>query len=352
MNWTFWKRPSEVRQESSFTDSVVQLILSRATGTSLRNPNATAAVESCSGVVGRAFASAEVMGPSWAKSALTPDVLSMIGRALIREGEILFYIDSTIDGQVLLVPVSDHDITGGYDSSSWLYRLNLSGPSEMITKANIRSEAVVHLMYAQDAKNAWKGVGPIQAAAAAGRLSAETVAALADEESGPRGYLLPVPGTDGNDDSIAELKADLKTLNGTLATVESQSTSWDSGDRRTAPARDWEPRRIGARPTDSSVELLGEASRQVMAACGVSPALFDAKAAAASREAWRQLLHGTISPLGTLISAQLTKKLETPISLRWAELRASDIMGRSRAYASMIQGGLPAEKAAELAGLE
>ena len=39
----------------------------------------------------------------------------------------------------------------------------------------------------------WHGVGPLESAALAGRLSAETADALADGESGPRGGVLPLP---------------------------------------------------------------------------------------------------------------------------------------------------------------
>ena len=78
----------------------------------------------------------------------------------------------------------------------------------------------------------------------AGRLSAELVNALADEASGTRGHVLPIP-VDGEDPTVERLKADLKVLRGQTAVVESsQSGSWKPDDPGSNPTRDWIPRRL------------------------------------------------------------------------------------------------------------
>ena len=52
----FWKSDSlETRADSSYTDTLVQLILSRAQAKSAVSVRATAALEACAGVVGRGF---------------------------------------------------------------------------------------------------------------------------------------------------------------------------------------------------------------------------------------------------------------------------------------------------------
>ena len=345
MNWWPFRRE---KRESSFTDALVQQILSSATGASLALPTTTGALETAAGLVARAFAGAEVQGPPWAQRALSPACLSMIGRALIRQGELVLAIDAA-DGELTLWPVADHDVHGGFDPSTWTYRLNLAGPSYFVTRDPVQSAGVVHVMYSRDPARPWHGVGPIESAALAGRLSAETVKALADEASGPRGNLLPLPNKDGEDSTVTDLKADIKKLNGSTALVESTSTMMS--DRPAGAASDWMARRLGANPPDSLVELASQASREVLSACGVSPALFDATAAAAAREAWRQFLFGCISPLGRIVSDELTRKLEAEVSLDWHELRASDLPGRARAFQSMVGAGMDTSKAAALAGL-
>ena len=81
-----------------------------------------------------------------------------------------------------------------------------------------------------------RGIGPLQAAHLAGRLSAEVSTALADELSGPRGALLPLPNLDGTDPTIDLLKEDIKALGGGLAFVESQAVRSDQDQHQPVPA--------------------------------------------------------------------------------------------------------------------
>ncbi len=343
MWWPF----NREKREGSYTDTLVQQILSSATGASLALPTTTGALESCSGLVARAFAAAEVQGPPWAQRALTPACLALIGRALIRQGEVVFAIDGDADG-LRLWPAADHDVSGGFSPASWLYRLNLAGPSYMATREDVAAAGVIHCMYMQDPAQPWAGIGPIQSAQLAGRLSAETMKALSDEAASPRGSLLPVPNKDGEDDTVANLKADIRKLNGNVALVESQATMQPD---RPAGEAGWQSRRLGFNAPSSLVELASQASREIMAACGVSPALFDATAAAASREAYRQLLHNTIAPLGKIVASEVSAKLEADIRFDWIELRAGDIVGRARAFQSMVGAGMDTSKPTGLAGL-
>ena len=85
----------ETRASEPFTDAVVSAIVANAGGTT-GDPGATAAVETASGLWERAFAAA-VVSPSNARTrALTPALLGMIGRQLVRRGEALFVIG--VDG--------------------------------------------------------------------------------------------------------------------------------------------------------------------------------------------------------------------------------------------------------------
>ena len=130
---------------------------------------------------------------------------------------------------------------------------------------------VLHFRYQINPERPWRGVGPLEEAALAGRLSAELANALADEASGTRGHLLPIP-VDGADPTITALKADLKTLRGRLAVVESQSTGkWTADNRQAAARGGWNVERLGANPPEPLVMLHEVATREVLAACGISP---------------------------------------------------------------------------------
>ena len=350
MKWP-WTKPEQRAETSSYTDEIVRAITSRVNGVAIRKPEATAALEACAGVIGRAFAMAEIDAPPWAKEALSPSCLLLIGRSLIKAGEVLFKIDMTPNAVLRLYPVADHNVFGSHDPQQWTYRVSLQGPSLISSAEQITSQSVLHFMYSTTASVPWRGQGPVQNAAAAGRLSIETATALADELSGPRGFVLPMPGVDGDDTTIDGLKSDIKTLSGQVATVESMSSGWNEGDKRTSPQGDWEVKRIGARPPEALIQLQSVATMEILSACGLSAALFDAKAAAASREAWRQLLFGVVAPLGQLVSEELSRKLETPISLGWQELRAADIQGRARSFKSLIDAGMSAADASAHTGL-
>ena len=248
-----------------------------------------------------------------------------------------------------LQPVSHFDVQGDVDPATWLYRCNLPGPSVTRTR-RVPSAGVIHLRYEVDPDQPWRGIGPVQSASLAGKLSAETVAALADAESGPRGQLLPLP-VDGADPTVEPLKADLRTLSGKLAFVESVQ-SMHAGAAVNAPRGDWETKRIGADPPRAEVELLTRSGLEVVNAMGCS-GLFDATAANAAREAFRRFLHSTVQPLGKIVSAELSEKLEDAVTLNFDALMAADVQGRARAWRSLAgpEASMTAEVAARLVGL-
>ena len=91
----FWPSfGNKLETRASYTDAVIAAYLSNATGKSLAIPAATSALEACAGLTGRGFAAAEVTGPTTLTSALTPGVLELVGRSLIRTGELVLLIDT------------------------------------------------------------------------------------------------------------------------------------------------------------------------------------------------------------------------------------------------------------------
>ena len=270
----------------------------------------------------------------------------MIGRALIRAGEVVFLID-TEAGRLRLVPAETHDVEGGPFSEEWEYRLTLGGPSRTVTYDFVPAASVLHFRYAVDPARPWRGNGPVQVAALAGRLSAETVRALGDESSGPVGRLLGIP-VDGADATVEGLKADIKNASGRVALLETGDWGNAGGDAKV----DLKVERFGAEPPASLVDLVDVSSREIYAACGFNAALWGGSQAASVREAWRLALFGVLSPLGRLVEAELQEKLEDTVTLSsWQELRASDLSGRARAFQSMVGGGMAVDQAVAVAGL-
>ena len=346
MKWP-WASKIEHRAEGNYAEAIIRQLLEGAEGKNKPAlPSAVGALEAASGLVGRAFASAVVETDSVAASrALTPARLALIGRSLIRKGEVLFYLDTTM-GVAEMLPSQNHDVYGDAHPMTWEYRLTVAGPQSTFTYARVPAANVVHCTYATEPERPFRGVGPLQAAGLTGRLAAETLAALADESSGPRGHLLGIP-VDGQDPTVEGLRQDLKNMAGKVGLIETKDWGGAPGGGEVV----LKPERIGPEPTAALVELFKVSREDVLSACGINPSLVMDAQGTAQREAYRQFLFGTVAPLGRMVAAELTEKLDAPVRLDWEELRASDIAGRARAFSGLVTGGMDLDRAAALSGL-
>ena len=333
------------QRQGAYTNAIVEQIIARAKGSTDAQASGTAALEACAGAVGRAFAAADVSGPAFAQAALTPTCLAFIGRQLVRRGETVMMIDVPTGR---LVAGCSWDIQGELPESSWTYRLSLPAPSAVITR-NLSGDGVVHVRYSVDPDRPWAGVGPLQAASLAGKLSANVAGALAAELGTTMGFVLPLP-VDGNDPTLTALKADLRGSSGGLHPVESARTM-NPGGAATAPGGDWKVSRLGPNPPAPEVALLGESFREVAAACGVPLSLFTDADGTGARESYRRFLHATVVPLAKLAAAELSAKLDGAVSLSFDSLFAGDLSGRARSFQSLVGAGMDITKAAGLAGL-
>ena len=341
-----WQPKLETRADSSYTDALIAAITANASGQTTAFASAVGALEAASGLVGRAFASASVQTESSAVlRALTPGCLALIGRSLIRKGEILFFLDTSM-GRIDLLPCQSHDVDGGPNPATWEYRCTISGPDMTHTYERTPATGVVHLTWGVSPETPWRGVGPLQAAQLTGRLAAEVLAALADESSGPRGHLLGIP-VDGQDPTVEALRRDLAKLAGRTALLETSDWGGAPGGGQVV----LKPERLGPEPTPALVELFKLSREDVLASCGINPSLFMDAQGTAQRESYRQFLFATIAPLGRMVAAELSAKLDTAVALDWEELRASDIAGRARAFGTMVSNGMDLERAAGLSGL-
>ena len=345
MMWPFRK----TEHRAAYTDAVVQAIVNQAAGGTAASALQVGALESCVGLVGRAFASGKVNASATVRDALTPSTLALIGRELIRRGDLVLYIDVDDVGKLTLLPCNSVEIKGGPDAASWTYLLELAGPSRG-KKVRAAADGVIHIRYASDPVTPWRGVGPLQVAALAGRLSAETTKALADEASGPTGNLLPIP-SDGADETVTLLRTDIGKARGQTLLVE--SGDWGNVGGAPATAAGWDSKRLGAEPPASLVALQQQSSNQIFAAVGLSPVLFNASAAGSSlREAWRQTLFYVLKPLGRLVEAELSRKLETAVEIDFSALAGSDLQVKSRSVNSLVSAGVDVERALQIAGIE
>ena len=338
---------TENYQDTSYTDALIAALIRQARGRTAGTvlTSETGALESAAGLVGRAFAACEVVGDSMYTRALSPQIMELIGRALLRRGDAVFYMD-TSDGLTIL-PAQTHSIDGGPMPSGWVYDVSLAGPGELKTLRPVRAEAVLHFRMNSDVETPWRGHAPLGVARAVGELMAEATTYLTQESGKPRGGFVPTP-KDGEDDTIEQLRADTKTAQGALLFVESMANNWESGG---GPPPDWDVKHFGPNIGQGMVEVAKMARSEALGALGLNEALFMGADSAALREAWRLALFSLIAPLGNLVESEIKAKIDPGISLSWVELRASDLAGRARAWQSLVKGGMALQEATQIAGL-
>ena len=357
MRWP-WSTKRE-RRSGVYTDALVSYLENEAGGTTQARAGTSAAVEAAAGLWSRAFAAASVEGaPDDVTAAVSPAVLGMIGRELIRSGEIVFAIDMAGNG-LRLTPASTHNLQGlTSDPASWTYEIDDSGPTGQRRRV-LGSDGVVHCRYAVDPTAPWRGIGPIQAASSTSTILARSELALSRDARASVGYVLPAPaggenadGEDEDDDQLGALLTRMKTLAGKLMVVDSMSSGWGAG-RDAAPVTDWKQQRLGPTPDAVLAALRGEAGLAILGAAGVPISLVAGSAqASALRESFRIFLHSSVAPVARVVEAELRDKLDAPgLVLSHDRLFASDLSGRARAFQSMVGGGLSVGKAAALAGL-
>jgi hypothetical protein len=289
-----------------------------------------------------------------ATESITPSVLAIIGRELVRRGEALFAL-KIIDGRMRLVPAGSWDVRGSWNEDEWEYRLDLFGASTHESEL-LPSTDVVHARYAVDPAVPYVGIAPLRWARLTGTFAANVEQRLGEEAGAPVGSLLPVPAPgapDGDDDTdpTIDLRRDLKALKGGVALVETTAAGFGEG-RSGAPQSDWVGRRFGAAPPAAVVETYGLSALAVLNVCGVPVSLATDADGTSQREAWRRFAMGSLEPTARMVAEELGRKLDTPdLSFDFSSLWAHDLAGRAAAVKGLVAGGMDLDKALEVAGL-
>ena len=354
MRWP-WQQKMERRQSQPFTDAILTALASGVSGDAA-SPAASAALEAAAGHISRGFAVATVEDvPDHVGNALTPDLMALIGRDLIRRGESLFLIE--VDGAGLaLRPAGSWDVRGGWKRSEWFYRLDLFGPSGNAARL-VPSASVLHFQYAVDPARPWLGVSPLGWANESGALHAGVTNALRGDMRAAAASVIPMPPgetpEDEDDDPLAGLKTALKAAGGKSIFVETTAGA-HGADYRDRPTQDWQQKRLGPAPPESLGQLLDSTANHVLSASGVDPLVAGLTRGdgTAHREAFRRFERLTLQPLARLIEPELRLKLDAPdLTISFNSLRSSDFAGLARAYKSLREAGMSPGEINELLDL-
>ena len=333
------RRVEAVIEERGYGDLVLAGLEATVTGDT-SSVLKTSALEVASGMWARALAGAVVTGD---RGALTRRVRHMIGRSLIRGGEIVFIIDVQ-DGQVRLLPASAFEVMEG-----WRYRAEVPQPPGKSASRTYPRDQVAHFTWNVDPRQPWAGISPMASAAYGAKLASNVEDKLGEETGAPSALILPFP-MDGGDAALDLLRGDIKAAKGGAIVLEGTASGQDDATKGTR--NDWRAERLGPMIPEQLRELHGDATAAVMESCGIPAALADADSDGTSlRENYRRWVMSAVQPVADLIAEEASAKLDSEVVFSFATLHAHDIAGRAGAVAKLTTAGIPVDEARRLAGL-
>ena len=314
----------------NYTEIVTNALVDAAVGET--GEGYISALETAAGALSRAFSAAVVSGT--ASDSFTPWVMAQIGRALVENGESIWYRKAGNN----LIRVDNYGI-----QPSGLYQLNFNdGMNPLVVERG----RVFHVRWNIDISSN-RGIGPLTTARTLKSMASKLEGSITDELNAAVGYLLPIP-TDGDDKTIKQLKMDIAGLKGKIAVIETARTGWGQGPQQ--GTAEYRLDRLGPFIPPTNVNLFTITRDAVLNACGYPVSLANDGEGTGQREAWRRYLHGTVAPLGRLV-IQEAERIGMNIEIDWKQLFASDISGRARAFQSLVGGGMSIEAAATASGL-
>ena len=347
MNWKFWARERMQENRAEITTDYLLGQIVRHAANSTAKAGAEAALEAASGLWARSLAAAKVTPRTPATNALTPRTLGLIGRFLVRRGELALQIRVSRLGRVELLPAASWYIDGGVSEDDWRYRLDLFGASRTETVL-LPAASVLHPRYSVDPAQPWQGLGPLDWADRTGGLLASTERLLAGEASKPSGYLL------GVDESTSRLAKTIEDFTRAMTTALQQADGGamalpSPGDQGSMNVRNLIGR-VGMDTPPEVREVWTAAGAMALAACGVPAALFDPTQGTSVRESYRLFLATTLQPVADALAEHAADRLDAP-GLR---LDLSGLLGidtRARVFGGLTGAGMESSQAAALAGL-
>ena len=249
------------------------------------------------------------------------------------------------NGRVALTPTASWTVQGDSDPASWLYLCTLNGPSTS-RAITLPAASVVHVKYAPHPARPWRGRSPMMMAADTARAAGLLEHATSEEMGFTQKQLLSPRRNQGDYGMADSMSPDQITK-----IVEAFAAHTGSG-AFVVPG-DLEPRRLGPDPPATFPDLRDRLEHSILSMHGVPPALVaPGGTGTAAREAFRQLLHGLIKPIGALLAEELQAKLDPGAALSFDALRAGDISGTARAFGSLVTAGVTPQSAAAVVGLD
>ena len=308
------------------------------------------AVEACAALWSDAVASAVLASPYPVSAA---ERVCLVRDYLLR-GEAVRRVDIE-DGRPVLTPaVASHVYGAGMRPESWRYNLHLTAP-DGTSQATYPAARVFHWRRAPSVTMPWQGRSVLHDAPALAALAGAVERSLVGEHQTPIARLLgvTVPWKAKTANKSEHEQSLWERINlSSAGDGEVIAMQWDRGQE----ASD-KPGRIGAEPTDGSVELRDQLRRDVCAAFGIPPGMVYAESGSAqsTRELRSLWARGRVTPLLDTLAAELSRVFGSPVSFTLPLLEAETAEAESRrrqrravSIGALVRGGMTVEAATAL----
>jgi len=275
-------------------------------------------------------------------------------REYLLRGEAVRLFD-VIDGRPVLLPAVASYVHGASAlPARWSYVLEVSAPSGTYS-ATYPAARVVHWRRAPGVTIPWQGRSVLSDTPALESIATAVESSLVGEHQTPIARLLgvKVPWRFQTGKQQEHQQSIWERINlSSAGDGEVVALQWDRGQEATD-----KPGRIGAEPSDGSVELRDQLRRDIAAAFGCPPGLVFAESGSAqsTRELRSLWLLGRVSPVLDSLTAELSRVFEVPVSyslpLLTAEQQDSESRRRQRramSIGALMRGGLSRDDATSL----
>ena len=313
-----------------YTDALV-MQMQRSASVPAVGVTATAAAQSCAGLVARSLSTGQVSPET---PAITRDVLYGIGVDLILQGTSTWLID-VVGGAVVLHRAKIVE-TLGKQLGRARYRLELGLPNGEVMEEVYPAESVATFNWAT-------GLAPVSCQAGVALAALETSLEREAALSHGQFMLLPSPGEADTSKAVIDGLSELQGQTGILDIDLSQWAEASMG-------RSFNFQRLGFSYPPGTDLIYANLCQEVGRSCGVPVGMIGRSDGSALRESYRQFLYTTIEPIGKRIAEELSAKLEVNIDIDFAALAAADISAKARAYKGLIESGLSETQAAQVVG--
>ena len=327
-------------EHRSYTDDIMAAEYARVSGNDDVDAASVGLVAYGIGIYVSAFAIATVTP---ALPALSPSYLASVARRLMLSGNA---VDSHsaygVNPGWHCCRAATWDVSGPPDPSRWRYTVDLRGSIAGTKPYAPSADGVIHHRI-NNVAYPWQGVSPLQQAGLTSKMLSYLELRLGQEAGGRTGYINQYDvGTSAA--AVQKIESDYK-----LAAGGSIFAARGGGVETSRGVGGWERVRLGATIPESNIMLRKDVALDALASLNINPRLVIGDGSAV-REAFRQM-YPTIVAIGRIVSAELSRALDTTVEIDFSDLAAQDVTARARAYASYVGAGMPAELAAANAGV-